>query len=166
MAIPKQGGIDTHGVHDADRLWLAQFLADLLDRRFTIPGTSIRFGLDPIIGLIPGVGDLVANLTGSFILVIAAQLGVPKVVLLRMAMNIALNALLGTIPLFGDIISIWFRSNVRNVTLLQDYLGKPPKGAAFRDWLLVIAILLGLLALLVGTVFIVVWIFKQIWHVL
>src|SRR3954466_3690111 len=86
----------------AQRLAIARFLAELLDRRFTIPGTSIRIGLDPILGLVPGVGDLLANLTGSAILFIAAQFNVPKVVLLRMGLNIAVNALIGAIPIFGD----------------------------------------------------------------
>jgi Domain of unknown function (DUF4112) len=99
----------------------AKFLAELLDQRFTIPGTSIRIGLDPIIGLIPGIGDTLANLAGSAILVIAAQLRLPKIVLLRMGWNIAVNTLIGAIPLVGDIFSIWFRSNVKNVQLLERY---------------------------------------------
>src|SRR5512132_85391 len=72
----------------AQRLRIARFLADLLDQRFTIPGTSIRIGLDPILGLVPAVGGLLANLTGSTILLIAAQFHVPKIVLLRMGLNI------------------------------------------------------------------------------
>src|SRR5688572_22947349 len=111
--------INRRAINETDRLWFAKFLADLLDQRFTIPGTSIRIGLDPIISLIPGIGDLLANLTGSLILVIAAQLGVPKVVLARMGANIAINTIIGVIPIFGDVISIWFRSNIRNVELLQ-----------------------------------------------
>ncbi|HXT55001.1 MAG TPA: DUF4112 domain-containing protein, partial [Candidatus Eisenbacteria bacterium] len=93
MAID-QRRVNRRAVQETDRLWLARFLADLLDQRFTIPGTSIRIGLDPIVSLIPGVGDLLANLTGSVILVIAAQLGVPKIVLTRMGINIAINTLL------------------------------------------------------------------------
>ena len=109
----------------AQRLWIARYLAELLDRRFTIPGTSIRIGLDPILGLVPGVGDLLANLTGSAILFIAAQFNIPKIVLLRMGLNIAINAMIGAIPIFGDIFSIWFRSNVKNVQLLERYAGGP-----------------------------------------
>ena len=116
--------INRRAINEADALWFAKFLADLLDQRFTIPGTSIRIGLDPIISLIPGIGDLVANLTGSLILVIAAQLGVPKVILVRMGINIAINTIIGAIPIFGDIFSIWSRSNVKNVGLLERSLGK------------------------------------------
>ncbi|HYT53567.1 MAG TPA: DUF4112 domain-containing protein, partial [Verrucomicrobiae bacterium] len=95
--------ISTHAFHAADLLRFARFLADLLDQRFTIPGTSIRIGLDPIVSLIPGIGDLIANLTGSLIMLIAAEYRLPKVVLLRMGMNIAANTILGAVPIFGDI---------------------------------------------------------------
>lgn len=166
MATHAQRPIDGRGVHQVDRLWFAKFLADLLDQRFTIPGTSIRIGLDPIISLIPGIGDLLANLTGSLILVVAARLGIPKVVLVRMGMNIALNTILGALPIFGDIASIWFRSNVRNVELLQRYLGRQSKKASVGDWLFVNALVIGLLLLLVGAFFAAVWLFKQIWNAL
>jgi hypothetical protein len=149
-----------------DRLWFAKFLADLLDQRFTIPGTSIRMGLDPILGLIPGIGDLLANLTGSMILILAAQLGLPKVVLARMGINIAANAVIGAIPIFGDIISIWFRSNVRNVELLDRYLGRPSKRVELGDWLFVILLIVGLLALLGGILVAAVWLLKQVWELL
>jgi hypothetical protein len=152
--------------HDVDRLWLAKFLADLLDQRFTIPGTSIRIGLDPLIGLIPGIGELLVNATGSLILVVAAQLGVPKAVLARMGMNIAFNTILGAIPIFGDILSIWFRSNVRNVDLLQRALGRQTKRTVLTDWLLVVAVILGLLLLLGGIALAAVWLFKQLWEIL
>jgi hypothetical protein len=160
--------IDRYTYHRAtretDQLWFARFLADLLDQRFTIPGTSIRIGLDPIISLIPGVGDLLANLTGSMILIVAAQLGVPKVVLARMGVNIGINTLIGAIPIFGDIFSIWFRSNVKNVELLQRYLGRPARRAEPRDWIFVIALIAGLLLLMGVMVVAAVWLFKQIWE--
>ena len=164
MAISMDRRVRPGVVDDADRLWFAKFLADLLDQRFTIPGTSIRIGLDPIISLIPGIGDLLANLTGSMILVVAAQLGVPKIVLVRMGMNIAANTLLGAIPIFGDIISIWFRSNVRNVELLQRYLGRQSKRVDSSDWLFVILLIVGLLVLFGGVVVAGIWFFKQIWE--
>jgi Domain of unknown function (DUF4112) len=158
--------INRRAINEADGLWFAKFLADLLDQRFTIPGTSIRIGLDPIISLIPGIGDLIANLTGSVILVIAAQLGIPKVVLVRMGINIAMNTIIGAVPIFGDIISIWFRSNVKNVDLLERSLRRGTKRATVNDWLFVIALIVGLLVLLVGIVFAAVWLFKQLWNVL
>lgn len=164
--MPRPMSTRTAPDHDVDRLWLVKFLADLLDQRFTIPGTSIRIGLDPLIGLIPGIGDLLVNATGSLILVVAAQLGVPKAVLARMGMNIAFNTILGAIPIFGDILSIWFRSNVRNVDLLQRALGRQTKRTVLTDWLLVVALILGLLLLLGGIALAAVWLFKQLWEIL
>lgn len=149
-----------------DQLRLARFLADLLDQRFTIPGTSIRIGLDPIIGLIPGIGDLVANLTGSVILILAARVGVPKIALVRMGINVAANTLLGTVPFLGDVLSIWFRSNVRNVELLQRYLGRPAKRAVLGDWLLVIALLIALIALITAVGFLAFWVTRELWNAL
>jgi hypothetical protein len=158
--------IDRRAKNETDAVRLAKFLAELLDQRFTIPGTSIRIGLDPIISLIPGIGDLLANLTGSVILVIAAQLGVPKIVLVRMGINIAINTVIGAVPIFGDIVSIWFRSNVKNVDLLERSLGRQTKRASVNDWLFVIALIVALLVLLVGIVFAAVWLFKQVWNIL
>ena len=166
MATDAQSRIGRRTTHEMDRLWLARFLADLLDQRFTIPGTSIRIGLDPIISLIPGIGDLLANLTGSLILVIAAQLGIPKIVLVRMGINIAINTGIGAIPIFGDIVSIWFRSNVRNVELLQRYLGRETKRVDLSDWLFVIALIVALLALMGAIIVAAVWMFRALWNLL
>lgn len=146
----------------AQRLWIARFLAELLDRRFTIPGTSIRIGLDPILGLVPGVGDLLANLTGSAIMFIAAQFNIPKVVLLRMGLNIAVNALIGAIPIFGDIFSIWFRSNIKNVQLLERYAGGPRRRSTAADWSFVIALIAGLLIIIFGILAGVVWLVSRL----
>jgi hypothetical protein len=146
----------------APGLVFARFLAELLDQRFTIPGTSIRIGLDPIIGLIPGVGDTLANLAGSAILLVGAQFHLPKVVLLRMALNVALNTLLGAIPFIGDLFSIWFRSNVRNARLLERYATRHGQKAAPSDWLFVITIVAGLLLLLIGVIAGLSWLIKQI----
>jgi hypothetical protein len=137
----------------------ARFLAELLDRRFIIPGTSIRIGLDPIIGLIPGIGDALANLTGSTILLIAARLKVPKIVLARMGLNIAVNALIGAIPVFGDLFSIWFRSNVRNADLLEQHAGAARQGSTAAHWAVVTAVLAGLLLFLIGILVALAWLF-------
>lgn len=153
-------------IPQVDRLWFAKFLADLLDQRFTIPGTSIRIGLDPIVSLIPGIGDLLANLTGSLILLIAAQLGVPKIALARMGINVGINTILGAVPIFGDVISIWYRSNVRNVELLERYLARRSKRVELSDWLFVIALIVGLLVLMGVLVVVAIWLFKQIWSLL
>jgi hypothetical protein len=147
---------------DAAPRLFARFLAELLDQRFRIPGTSIRFGLDPLIGLIPGIGDTLANLAGSAILFIGAKFNLPKVVLLRMALNIALNTLIGAIPFVGDLFSIWFRSNVRNVQLLERYAGEHRQSAATSDWLFVFAVIGALLLLLIAVLIGLGWLFRQL----
>jgi hypothetical protein len=148
---------DAGGDFATQWLRIARFLADLLDQRFTIPGTSVRIGLDPILGLLPGFGDLLANLTGSAILLIAAQFNIPKILLLRMGLNIAVNALIGAIPIFGDVFSIWFRSNVKNVQLLERYAGASQRESTASDWLFVIILITALLAVLVAILAGLVW---------
>jgi hypothetical protein len=143
---------------------LARFLAELLDQRFTIPGTSIRFGLDPILGLIPGIGDAIANLAGSAILLIAAQYRLPKIVLLRMGLNVAFNALIGAIPVVGDIFSIWFRSNVKNAQLLERYVSAERQSPSAGDWIFVLAVILGIVLLLIGIFVVLIWVVKQVWN--
>jgi len=162
MAINAERRTNPQVIPQADRLRFARFLADLLDRRFTIPGTSIRIGLDPILGFIPGVGDLLANLTGSLILLIAAQLGVPKIALARMGINIGINTILGAVPIFGDIISIWYRSNVRNMELLERYLARQSRRVELTDWMFVIGLIVGLLVLMGGLVVVAILLFKQL----
>jgi hypothetical protein len=154
------------GEGTVERIALARFLAELLDQRFTIPGTSIRFGLDPILGLIPGIGDALANLAGSAILLIAAQYRLPKIVLLRMGLNVAFNALIGAIPVVGDIFSIWFRSNVRNAQLLDRYVSAERQTPTAGDWAFVVAVILGIVLLLIGIFVVFVWLVKQVWNTL
>ena len=149
----------------SQKVWFARFLADLLDQRFIIPGTSIRIGLDPILGLIPGIGDGLANIAGSAILLIAAQYRLPKIVILRMGLNVALNAMIGAVPIFGDIFSIWFRSNVKNVQLLERYLSAEERASTFGNWIFVIAIVAGIILLLIGILVATVWLIKQLWNV-
>ena len=149
----------------SQKVWLARFLAELLDQRFTIPGTSIRIGLDPILGLIPGIGDGLVNIAGATILLIAAQYRLPKIVILRMGINIALNAMIGAVPIFGDIFSIGFRSNVKNVQLLERYISADERASTFGNWIFVIAIVGGIILLLIGILFGTVWLIKQLWNV-
>lgn len=96
-----------------------EFLAGLLDDRFQIPGTDIRFGLDAVIGLIPGVGDAISASLSSYLIWRAHQLGASKITLLRMGGNMAVDTVLGAVPLLGDVFDLGFRSNRRNLELLR-----------------------------------------------
>lgn len=97
-------------------------LAYLLDERFSIPGTNWRFGLDAIIGLIPGLGDLVTSAISAYIVSEARRLGVSRVVLLRMSWNIILDTLLGIVPVVGDVFDAGWKANRRNVNLLMRHI--------------------------------------------
>ncbi|MDN5942622.1 MAG: DUF4112 domain-containing protein, partial [Nitrospira sp.] len=97
----------------------AEFLAKILDTTVKIPGTPFYVGLDPLLGLIPGVGDMIANLIGTVILILAARLCVPQIVIARMSLNLLINGTVGAIPILGDLFSIWFRSHARNADLLK-----------------------------------------------
>jgi hypothetical protein len=123
------------------------FFAHLLDDWFRLPFTPIRVGLDGLIGLIPGLGDILAGIA-SFVLVFAAWIrGVPYVTLLRMMVNIAIEVLIGSIPLFGDIFDIAWKANRRNYQLLARHIGEPHRHTG-KDW-----VFLFLLACALGLIF-------------
>ena len=105
----------------------------LLDEAFRIPGTPIRFGLDGVIGLVPGVGDVLAGLLSLVIPLAAWIRGVPYVTLVRMTANLGIGVLVGSVPLFGDIFDIAWKANRRNYLLLCRHLDEPHRHTA-RDW--------------------------------
>jgi hypothetical protein len=106
----------------AQRLARLDALSQLFDTAFIIPGTNIRFGLDALIGLVPGIGDLITTATSLYLVHEARQLGAPKHLILRMVGNIALDGIVGAVPLVGDAFDVMFRSNRRNMALLRKHL--------------------------------------------
>jgi len=129
----------------------ARSIARLLDDLVRIPGTKIGIGLDPIIGLIPGLGDVIGGAMSGYILLVAAQEGAPTSVLMRMLGNIALDSLVGLVPVLGDLFDVGVKSNRRNVDLLERYLNAPtPTKRASRG--VVALILLGVVAIIAGIV--------------
>jgi hypothetical protein len=97
-------------------------LATFLDTAFVIPGTGIRFGLDALIGLVPGIGDAVTTAMSLFIVHEAYQLGAPGHLIARMLGNVALDGMIGAVPLAGDAFDVLWRSNRRNMRLLREWL--------------------------------------------
>jgi hypothetical protein len=97
-------------------------LAQLLDTALVLPGTNFRFGADAIIGLVPGIGDAITTAISAYIVYEARRLGVPRHVLVRMIGNVALDGLVGAVPLVGDVFDTMWRANIRNVRLLRKYL--------------------------------------------
>lgn len=94
----------------------------LMDTAFRIPGTPFRIGWDPIIGLLPGLGDLIDTAFSAYLLFLASQFGLPKNVLGWMVFNIGLEAIVGSIPLIGDVFDAFYKSNIRNLALLEKHL--------------------------------------------
>ena len=119
---------------------LFRWLALIMDEFLRLPGTKFRFGLDPILGLLPGVGDTASAIISALALLQAARCGLPKIILARMSLNILINEVVGIIPGVGDAFSFWFKSNARNYRILQEHAAGPRK-ARRSDWIFVIAVL-------------------------
>jgi len=99
-------------------------LATLLDNSIRIPGTRIRVGLDGLIGLVPGIGDSLMLLISLYVVLRARMLGAPLSIILQMLVNVALDFVVGSVPVLGDIFDIAFKANIRNVDLLRDWLSR------------------------------------------
>jgi hypothetical protein len=116
-----------------ERLARIDALARLLDTAFVIPGTNIRFGLDALIGLVPGIGDAVTTVLSLYIVNEARALGAPRLLLARMLANVGLDGVIGAIPLFGDAFDVAFRANRRNMALLIAHIDRHQRrGTAYR----------------------------------
>lgn len=135
--------------------------ANLLDKAFRVPGTNVRFGLDPILGLIPGLGDLASPVFAALLMMEGARLGVPKIILARMAINALLDALVGAIPFVGVVGDVFLRANTRNLALLERYAvpGTPPEK---RDYWFVWTILVVFVLVLIGVVAFALWFFLRV----
>ena len=107
-----------------EQLAQLEWLADLLDSRFVIPGTNIRFGLDGVIGLIPVAGDLISALISFYLISRTSELGLSPWVKTRMVWNVALDTVVGAVPVLGDMFDVSFKSNRRNIALAKRYLAK------------------------------------------
>jgi len=105
-----------------DTIERLDFIARLLDTAFVVPGTNIRFGVEAVIRLMPGIGDAVASALSCVILIEAHRLGVPTRILARMIANVLLEGTAGAMPVVGDMFDIMFRANRRNIRILHDYM--------------------------------------------
>lgn len=130
-----------------DRLAGLRGLVRALDGAVAIPGTGIRFGLDAIIGLVPGVGDVAGAALSGLVVVAAARAGVPAAVLLRMLLNVAIDAVIGAVPLAGDLFDFAWRANTRNLALMERAVADPAT-ARRSSRAVVVGVLAALLVLL------------------
>jgi hypothetical protein len=140
---------------------LFRWLALIMDNFLRIPGTNFRFGLDPLLGLVPGLGDTGSALISAMALLAAARRGLPKILLARMALNILINEAVGIIPVLGDAFSFWFKSNARNYALLQQHTAAPRRSTT-SDWLFVAAVLGVLFFILLVSLAFSFWLVYQI----
>jgi hypothetical protein len=137
-----------------DHQW-ARLLSFWTDSVFEIPGLGWRFGLDPLIGLVPIVGDLASTAVSFYILSLAAHFGVSRSTLARMTLNVGIDYVLGSVPLIGNLFDFAWKANQRNMVLLERALAAPEserRRQTFVDWLIIGGMMLLLLAALVGSI--------------
>jgi hypothetical protein len=151
-------------VADADpHLRGLRALARVLDDAVRIPGTGVRVGLDPVLGLIPGVGDMIGGAVSAYAILVAARLGASKTVLVRMLGNVAVDAVVGAVPLLGDLFDLGYKANVRNVALLERHLAAP--GDAERSSrAFVVLLVVAALLVVAGMVALGVLIARWVWN--
>jgi len=133
----------------------------LLDEAFRVPGTRLRFGWDPIIGLVPWVGDLFTALIGCAIVVQAHRMRVPGVVQLRMLLNIGIDLVAGVVPVVGDAVDMLWKSNTKNFALLERHA--PAVQPATRgDWLFVVGVVAAVVAMAVVPLLVLYWVVQML----
>lgn len=137
-------------------------LAWWLDSAFVIPGTRFRVGLDALIGLVPGIGDLIGMALSAYIVAAAARRGLPGSVLLRMAINVGVEAVIGIVPVAGDLFDAAWKANQRNVALLRQYAAVPRRAHA-QSQLVVGGWLLGLLAVATSALTLAYLLIRWLW---
>ena len=160
----QNSSIDTANKSQAASLRRLRRISHLLDNAIPIPGTKHRIGLDPILGLIPGGGDLVGSIFAGYVVFKSAQMGVPQETLVKMAANIVFDTVAGTVPVAGDLFDVAWKANVKNIELLDAHLGSPEQGKK-ADWLFVAALLLGLILIVGSVIFLSVMIFGWLFRV-
>jgi hypothetical protein len=146
-------GRAARGTRELERL---RAIARLFDQAFGIPGTRWRFGIDALFGLVPGLGDVIGALVAVYALHVARTLRAPGTIQLHMLSNIALDALVGTVPLIGDVFDFVFKAQTRNLALLDDWMAKPdPTVRRSRRGLLLLP--LAVLTVFIGLTVLGIW---------
>lgn len=147
---------------------LLEELSRWMDAKFRIPILGWRFGLDALLGLIPGLGDTATSAVSLYILVAASRYGLPRITIARMALNIGIDYLIGALPIVGDAFDVWWKANLRNMRLLRRSIapGQTPRKLEFRDWLFVGGILLLLILIGVASVALALYLVASFWQLL
>jgi hypothetical protein len=144
---------------DRDRsLAEVQALAWLLDNSIPVPGAGgRRFGIDALIGLVPGIGDAVSGAIGLLVVWRGSRMGLPRIAVTRMLLNTLVDVAVGAIPILGDAFDLWFKANTRNLRLMRRYL-EGPETSTRDDWLAV----LGMIAVVVLVLALVGWLVVEL----
>jgi hypothetical protein len=148
------------GIFDDENL---DILSHVLDDFIKIPGTSIRFGLDGIVGLVPGIGDVIGGIASCIIIVAAWIRGVPYVTVARMVANVGIEVVLGSIPILGDMFDIAWRANRRNYALLTGSLYEPRKHS-IQSWIFLIFLCVMLFVMMLLPMLLVAWLAHDLIH--
>ena len=144
-----------------DSLRRAQIVASVLDDAIRVPGTDIRFGIDPLVGLVPGLGDLLGGAASAYIILEAARAGAPTSVLARMALNVGVDTIVGGLPVVGDLFDFAWKSNARNVKLLAGHLEAPTRTRR-ASTAVVVALLAALALLAIGVAALGIYLIKRL----
>ena len=160
VVVPRGQVVVRPGETDRTRENVRQ-LSRLLDTAFEIPGTRYRIGFDPLIGLIPVLGDLISMAIGSYIVMSAARSGVPRTVVMRMLVNMGIDVALGAVPFVGDLLDVAWKSNAKNARLFEQAMDDPKRAGRSSFWAL-LGLFAVLLVLLAGTITLSVWVVMKL----
>lgn len=147
----------------SDDLRLFRVWARLLDSYFRVPRTKIRFGIDPILSLIPVVGELASPLFCAALLNQAHRQGVPRIVMVRMAINALLDAVIGAIPMAGSVLDVFWRANTANLALLERH-AQPGHPSRPGDYVFVLGLVAAVVLMVIVAVAIGLWAFTLLWR--
>jgi len=140
-------------------------LSHLLDNSIRVPGTRARFGMDAVIGLVPGFGDMAGAVLSAYIVLQAARLGAPAASLVRMLLNVGIEALFGVVPLAGDLFDAAFKANARNVAILRREMERP--GSTRRSSTAIVgAVILALMAILGAVGWLAFKVVQAVWQLI
>ncbi|MBE9061555.1 DUF4112 domain-containing protein [cf. Phormidesmis sp. LEGE 11477] len=164
MSLPNSSSVNKPDIAPASLKRLQQ-MSHVLDKAIAIPGSDIRVGLDPILGLLPGGGDVVTGLLSVYIVFEAAKMGLPAQTLGRMSFNILLDVLSGMVPVLGDLFDVGWKANSQNVALIEKHVAAPKPSRA-ADKVFAVLVIVGLVVLVVGVAALSVWVVSQVWALL
>jgi hypothetical protein len=157
---------DKHGMTRVSnyKLARARALSKLLDSAVRVPGTGITFGLDAILGLIPGGGDIAGAVFSSWLILLGSRMGLPRHLLMRMVANVAIDTIGGTVPIIGDLFDVAWKSNARNLAILEQFAGSPSGGRRLVSRAVVVSAMAAVALLLIGGIWLAVTMIRALAH--